>query len=76
MHITFHRFLPLALGGMLTLGFGFGFGLASSGKPFMLEAYGTPIGSFTLKGNLFYIETLPAAPIKEQGQRDWADYIA
>jgi len=53
------KFVSLALSVSLGLGVGFGYGLVSSGKPFVLEATDTPIGSFVLRGNVALVEPIP-----------------
>lgn len=60
----------------MALGLGLGLGLTWSGKPFMVEATGTPIGSFMFKGNLSYGELLLPAPAQEDQKLPDYDQIA
>lgn len=66
--------MSLILIGSFAAGFGFGFGLVATGKPFILEAKDTPIGTVVLRGNLVYVEPMPLPDSnKEPG---WFDYLA
>jgi hypothetical protein len=70
------RFLIAAVGPLLAIGFGLGFGLAVSGKSFVLEGHGTPIGSFVLRCNTPQTGPLDSSPSKEQTWLLWGSEIA
>ena len=53
------KYASFFVAGCLMVGFGFGFGLAVSGKPFLIEASDTPVGSFVLRGNIDDSYSLP-----------------
>lgn len=69
------KFAAAAASAALALGVGLGFGIAASGMPFVFEASDTPIGSFMLRGNIFFLDS-PLDDLQKDREKEQIPRIA
>ena len=69
------KMFALTIGISLSIGTGIGLGtglvIATTNKPFVLEAMDTPVGSFVFRGNLTNTDVLSPSSILQRKQMMW-----